>query len=60
MNIAGTTAKEASGTIAGSIDETKSAIENLATGIATPDADIQELTQNVIDAATDVKTTSCQ
>jgi len=46
MNITGTTQKEASKTIQGSINMAKAAWENLLTGMADPDANIAELTEN--------------
>lgn len=46
MGITGTTAAEASGTIAGSISSMQSAWQNLLTGVANGDADVAGLTQN--------------
>ena len=54
MKITGTTAKEAEGTISGSIQMTKSAWDNLITGLAQGNANIPQLVQNVISSATSV------
>lgn len=51
LNITKTTEKEAAKTIQGSINMTKAAWENLVTGFADPDANIAELTKNVITSA---------
>lgn len=51
QNIAGTTAREASTTIAGSIGMLKASWENLVTGFADPDADIGVLMSNVAESA---------
>ena len=51
MGIAGTTAKEASSTIQGSLGMLKASWENLLTGFADEDADIGTLIQNVFDSA---------
>lgn len=51
LNITGTTEKEAAKTIQGSINMTKAAWENLVAGFADPDANIAELTKNVIVSA---------
>lgn len=51
QHIAGTTAKEASTTIAGSLQSLKAAWENLKTGFADPDADIGQLVKNVMTTA---------
>ena len=51
LNIKDTTEKEAAQTIQGSINMTKAAWENLVAGFADPDADIAELTKNVIVSA---------
>ena len=51
MGITGTTAKEASGTISGSLGALKSAWDNLVTGIADPNADLGQLIDNVIGSA---------
>ena len=48
QNIAGTTAKEASTTIEGAFNSTKSAWENLVAGFANPDADVGKLMDNLI------------
>lgn len=50
MGITGTTAREAEKTISGSINATKSAIENLITGFGDADADMKMLCQNVADS----------
>ena len=49
MGIAGTTSKEASETIEGSINSVKGAWENLLVGITNPDADWDKLIQNLVD-----------
>lgn len=54
MNITGTTAKEAEGTITGSIAMTKSAWDNLMSGLAQSNADIPQLVNNVLSSATSV------
>ncbi len=51
MGVTGTTAKEAAGTIEGSIGAMKAAWENLVNGIADPEADIGTLMTNVLDTA---------
>lgn len=51
MGITGTTSKEASGTIQGSLNAMKSAWDNLVAGIADPDADMGELILNMVDSA---------
>ena len=51
MGITGTTAKEAAQTISGSIAMTKSAWQNLITGIANGDADVSKLVGDVINSA---------
>ena len=51
QGIAGTTAREAATTIAGSIGMLKSSWENLVTGITDPDADLGVLFDNVADSA---------
>lgn len=48
QNIAGTTAREASTTISGSIGMVKAAWENLLAGFANPDADISTLVDNLV------------
>lgn len=50
MGITGTTAKEASETIEGSLNMTKSAWTNLMTGIADDNADFDKLVNNFIDS----------
>lgn len=52
MGITGTTAKEASTTIQGSINATKSAWSNLITGIADDNANFGQLISNFVDSAT--------
>ena len=52
MGITGTTAKEASTTIQGSVSAMKSAWENLVTGVANGNADIDALIGNLVDSAT--------
>lgn len=52
LNITGTTANEAMGTISGSISMTKAAWENLVTGIANPDADLGTLISDLVTSAT--------
>ena len=54
MGITGTTAKEAEGTISGSIAMTKSAWQNLMTGLADGNANIPALVEGVISSATSV------
>lgn len=56
MKITGTTAKEASKTISGSISSTKSAWKNLINSLGDPSADIKKLVRNVISSAKDVVT----
>lgn len=56
MNITGTTAREASSTIEGSIQTMKAAWENLLTGMGDSNADIEQLTQNFIDSFENVIT----
>lgn len=51
QGIAGTTAREAATTIAGSIGMLKAAWENLLAGIANKDADLKQLMNNVVDSA---------
>lgn len=50
-DITGTTAKEGSETISGSIGMTKAAWENLVTGISNPDADIGKLIGELVKSA---------
>lgn len=52
MGITGTTAKEASETISGSLASAKSAWSNLVTGIADDDANFGQLISNFVDSAT--------
>jgi phage-related protein len=54
MGIAGTTAKEASETIGGSVASMKSAWQNLAVGIADENANIDELMNNFLDSVSTV------
>ena len=54
MKITGTTQKEASKTIQGSINATKAAWQNLMSGLADGNADVKKLTKNVIDSAKNV------
>lgn len=49
MGITGTTAKEANETISGSINATKSAWQNLLTGLANGNADLSGLMKNLVD-----------
>ena len=51
MGIAGTTAKEAEGTIQGSLDSMKSAWKNLMSGMGNKDASMSILIKNVVDSA---------
>ena len=52
MGIAGTTAKEASGTIQGSWGMLKGSWSNLMTGLSDPEADLQSLINNVFSSVT--------
>ena len=52
MGIAGTTAAEASETISGSFGAMKSAWDNLVVGIATGDADLNGMIENLVTSAT--------
>lgn len=52
MGITGTTSKEASTTIQGSVNATKSAWSNLVTGIADDNANFGQLISNFVDSAT--------
>ena len=54
LGITGTTAKEASETISGSVNAMKGAWENLLTGIASDDVDFSGLINNFVDSLTDV------
>lgn len=56
QGIAGTTAKEAAGTIEGSVTMAKAAWENLLTGLADPDADAGALVGNLLGAVDNVVT----
>lgn len=56
QGIAGTTAKEAAGTIEGSVTMAKAAWENLLTGLADPDADVGKLVGNLLGAVDNVVT----
>ena len=51
MGIAGTTAAEAASTISGSFAMTKAALQNLLTGLADPNADLEQLMGNLVDSA---------
>lgn len=48
QGIAGTTAKEAATTIEGAFNSTKAAWDNLVAGLANPDADLDQLMDNLI------------
>lgn len=50
MGITGTTAKEASSTISGSLNSMQASWKNLITGIASPDADLSTLISNFTDS----------
>ena len=50
MDIAGTTAKEADATISGSLNSMKAAVSNLIVGFGDANADLEQLTANVVDA----------
>lgn len=50
LGITGTTAKEASATIQGSVASMKSAYQNFLTGLASGNADMGELVQNLVDS----------
>lgn len=52
MGITGTTSKEASTTIQGSVNATKSAWANLVTGVADDNANFEQLISNFVDSAT--------
>lgn len=54
MNITGTTAKEASNTVSGSIGMMKSAFENFVTGLGSDSADIDMLLNGVVSSFQDV------
>ncbi len=51
MGITGTTSKEASTTISGSVNSMKSAWQNLVTGIADENANLEQLVGNFVDSA---------
>lgn len=51
MGITGTTAAEAASTISGSFAMTKAALDNLLTGLADPNADLEQLMGNLVDSA---------
>lgn len=48
MGITGTTAKEAAETVSGSVSSFKSSVSNLMTGMGDADADMEQLTGNVV------------
>lgn len=50
MGITGTTAKEAEGTISGSISAFKASVSNLLAGMGDANADVGQLTDNVVEA----------
>lgn len=50
MDIAGTTAKEAEGTISGSVNALKSSVTNLVVGFGDANADLDVLCENVVTA----------
>lgn len=54
MGITGTTAKEATQTIEGSVSSTKAAYQNLLTGLASGSDELPELVKNVVDGALSV------
>lgn len=54
MNITGTTAKEASGTVRGSIDSMKAAFQNFVVGLGMNNADIDTLLNGVVTSFQDV------
>ena len=56
QGIAGTTGREAAGTIEGSVTMAKAAWENLLTGLADPDADVGALVGNLLGAVDNVVT----
>lgn len=51
MGITGTTAKEASETLQGSLGQMQAAWQNLATGLADPEADLGKLIGDMVDSA---------
>ncbi len=50
MGIAGTTALEAEETISGSLNAFESALQNLLVGFGNADADMEQLSKNMVDA----------
>lgn len=54
MQMTGTTANEASGTVQGSIDAMKAAMQNFVVGLGTNSADIDMLLGNVVESFNDV------
>ena len=54
MKITGTTAREASGTISGSLDTLKSSVKNLMIGLGTNNADLDSLLGNVVESFNNV------
>ena len=56
MGIAGTTAKEASTTITGSVNAMKGAFDNLLVGLANGDADLDTLINNLFESVSTVAT----
>lgn len=54
LGITGTTAKEAATTIEGSVNSMKGAWENWLVGLASPDADLSALTQNLVQSVVTV------
>lgn len=56
MKITGTTAREASGTISGSLDTLKSSVQNLIIGLGGNNADIDSLLGNVVESFQNVVT----
>ena len=52
MGITGTTAKEASSTISGSVSSMKAAWSNLVTGLADDNADFEQLTSDFVESVT--------
>lgn len=56
MKITGTTAREASGTISGSLDSLKSSVQNLIIGLGGKNADIDNLLNNVVESFQNVVT----
>lgn len=54
MGVTGTTAKEAAETINGSFTTAKAALDNFLSGLASPDADMGKLTENLVGAVKNV------